>query len=143
MASPIIWSISFFKAPRITRAHSRRKAPSNRWAASADAVTSRDMIRFQASAPSAQVEVLVKVLADIVQAPTLDAHSFARERPTILAEIQQKDDNPLNALFNHAYELTYRAHPYRYAPTGTIDDVLGLLPTRCRRFTSAGMCRTI
>ncbi len=76
----------------------------------------------------------MKVLADIVLAPTLDAHSFARERPTILAEIQQKDDNPLNALFNHAYEFTYRTYPYRYAPTGTIEDVLGLSADQVQAF---------
>lgn len=99
-----------------------------------NAVASRDMIRFQASVPSAQVEVLVKVLADVVQAPTLDEHCFARERPTILAEIQQKDDNPLNALFNHAYEFTYRTHPYRYTPTGTIEDVLGLSADQMQAF---------
>jgi len=99
-----------------------------------DAVTSRDMIRFQASAPSTQVEILVKVLADIMQTPALDTHSFSRERPTILAEIQQKDDNPLHALINHAYELTYRTHPYRYAPTGSIEDVLGLTVDAVKAF---------
>jgi len=91
-----------------------------------NAVTSRDMIRFQASAPSSQLSLLVNVLADVALAPKLDERSFRNERSTILAEIQQDEDNPLYTLFGRAYDLTYRTHPYRHAPTGSIDDVLGL-----------------
>lgn len=99
-----------------------------------NAVTSRDMIRFQASVPSSQVDLLVNVLADVVLYPTLDEKSFAKERPVILAEIQQDDDNPLTTLMNHAYLRTYRTFPYRYTPTGSIDEVLGLTVSDVRAF---------
>lgn len=91
-----------------------------------NAVTSRDMTRYQATVESSQVELLVDVLADVVTGALLDDESFARERPTVLAEIQGMIDDPRALLLNLGYQYSYRAHPYRARPTGAIEDVLRL-----------------
>lgn len=103
-----------------------------------DAVTSRDMTRIQATVGSDRLNLLVDVLADIVLAPTLDEESFQRERATVLAEIQREGDTPLSALINAGYWYSYRMHPYRFRPAGSIDDILTLkwsdIRTRYRRW---------
>ncbi len=99
-----------------------------------NATTSRDMTRISATAGSGQVALLMNVLADVLLAPTLDDDSFARERSIILAEIQQDGDNPLTMLLNLGYASSYQAYPYRYRPTGSIEDVLRLNPADVRAF---------
>jgi len=93
-----------------------------------EAVTSRDMTRFQATVESSQARLLVDILADVATAATLDDESFARERPTVLSEIQGMTDDPRALLINLGYQFSYRAHPYRSRPTGGIEDVLRLTP---------------
>lgn len=99
-----------------------------------NAVTSRDMTRFQAAVGSAQVDLLVRVLAEITQSPTLAAERFDKERPVILAEIQREEDNPITSVLNRGYQLGYRTHPYRFSPSGTILDLLQLQAVDVRSY---------
>jgi zinc protease len=99
-----------------------------------NAVTGRDTTRFQATIASTHAELLVMVLADLVLAPSLRAESFAKERPVILAELQRESDNPLATALNRAYALTFRSHPYRYPPAGSIEDILRLSADDVRAF---------
>ena len=98
------------------------------------AVTSRDMTRFQATVDSSQAGLLVDVLADVALAAALDDERFARERPTVLSEIQQLGDDPQAVLVNLGYEHSFRAHPYRRRPTGSINDVLALTADDIRSY---------
>ncbi|MHB0935647.1 MAG: M16 family metallopeptidase [Armatimonadota bacterium] len=91
-----------------------------------EAVTSRDMTRYQATVESSHAPLLVEVLADVATAALLDDESFARERPTVLSEIQGMTDDPQALLLNLGYQHAYRVHPYRARPTGTLEDVLRL-----------------
>ncbi|MHB9132193.1 MAG: M16 family metallopeptidase [Armatimonadota bacterium] len=98
------------------------------------AVTTRDAARFQATMPAGKVDLLVNVMADIALAARLTDASFTRERPTILAEIQQENDNTLAVLLNRGYFLSYRNHPYRYSPIGSVNDILSLSASDVRAF---------
>jgi len=91
-----------------------------------EAVTSRDMTRYQATVESSQAKLLVDVLADVATGALLNDESFARERPTVLSEIQGMTDDPQALLLNLGYQYSYRSHPYRARTTGTIEDVLRL-----------------
>ncbi|MHB9025703.1 MAG: M16 family metallopeptidase [Armatimonadota bacterium] len=91
-----------------------------------NAVTSRDLTRFAASVDSASVELLTKVLADVTLHPLLTDEAFADERPVILAEIQRGEDTPLAYGMNRAFSLSYRNHPYRESPLGSITEILTL-----------------
>jgi len=91
-----------------------------------EAVTSRDMTRIQATVASDQARLLVDVLADVVTAANLDDESFARERATVLMEIQDMTDDPRALLLNLGYQFSYRSHPYRFRTTGSIEEVLRL-----------------
>ena len=102
-----------------------------------EATTSRDMTRFSATAPAAQLPLLVSVLADVMLAPTLDADDFDRERATVLAEIQRDGDSPLAPLLNAGYLASYPTHAYHGRPTGTIEDVLRLSVDDVRRYHHA------
>ncbi|OPZ81925.1 MAG: Protease 3 precursor [bacterium ADurb.Bin429] len=99
-----------------------------------DAVTSRDAIRFQAAIASDQAELLVRVLYDVVMAPLLTDERFEQERPVVLAEIQREDDNPIVAAIAGAYRISYRAHPYRFSPSGSIQDLLRMTAGDVRAF---------
>lgn len=99
-----------------------------------NAVTSSDLVRYQGTIAAAQAPLLIDVLSDLVLNALLTDTSFEMERPTILAEIQRENDNPLVAVMNRAYSLTYPHHPYRHTPTGTIEDVLRTTPQGVRAF---------
>jgi len=97
-----------------------------------EAVTSRDMTRFQATVDASQARLLVNVLADVATAATLADERFARERATVLTEIQDGTDDPRALLLNLGYQASYPTHPYRSRPTGSIEDVLRLMPDDVR-----------
>ncbi|HOF89877.1 MAG TPA: pitrilysin family protein, partial [Armatimonadota bacterium] len=99
-----------------------------------DAVTSRDAIRFQAAIASAQAELLTRVLYDVVMAPLLTDDRFEQERPVVLAEIQREDDDPIVTAIAGAYRVSYRSHPYRYSPSGSIQDLLRMTAADVRAF---------
>ncbi len=99
-----------------------------------NAVTTRDMTRFQASIASNQLGLLADVLAEVTLHPTLDDTPFQKEQPVILNEVQRDEDSPVTALLNMAYFLTYTRHPYRYPVTGAIDEIMGLTSTDVRAF---------
>lgn len=97
-----------------------------------EAVTSRDTTRIQATVDSSRARLLVGVLADVVTAALLDDESFARERATVLSEVQDMTDDPQVLLLNLGYQFSYRNHPYRSRTTGSIEDVLRLTPEDVR-----------
>lgn len=99
-----------------------------------NAVTSRDATRFQGTIAADQVDMLAKVLADVVLSPQLDDAACDRERATIDAEIIHTQENPLTALFDAAYRLTYRTFPYKYSTLGSPDDIARITPAMLRAF---------
>lgn len=99
-----------------------------------NAVTSRDATRFQGTIASDQVAMLAKVLADVVLSPQLDDATCDRERETIDAEIIHTQENPLTALFDAAYRLTYGAFPYKISTLGSPDDISRITPAMLRAF---------
>jgi predicted Zn-dependent peptidase len=99
-----------------------------------NAVTNRDMTRYQASIASDKLELLADVLAQVTLHPTLEETPFQKEQPVILNEVQRDEDTPVTAILNMAYFLTYARHPYRYPVTGAIDEIMTLSPADVRAF---------
>ncbi len=99
-----------------------------------NAVTSRDALRIQAAIPAGKADLLVNVLYDLLMQPLLSDARFEKERATILAEIQQDAEDPITGALSVAYMTSYKAHPYRYAPSGSINDTLWLTAAQVRAF---------
>lgn len=99
-----------------------------------NAITSRDALRIQAAIPAAKADLLVNVLYDLVMQPLLSDARFEKERATILAEIQDEADDPVTSALGAGYLCSYTAHPYRYAPSGSVNDLLWLTLPQVRAY---------
>lgn len=99
-----------------------------------NATTSRDTTRFYASVPSDQVELLVKVFADITLHPLLTDAICEYEKPIIQAEIARQREDPVAMLIDSAYAFTYHTSPYRSSTRGSESDITAITPEAVRAF---------
>jgi len=99
-----------------------------------NAITKRDIIRYNGSVASDQVSVLSKVLADIVLHPLLSDQSVTAQRAVITAECEHQQFDPVTELVNAAYASTCAEHPYGVAPVGSLQDIARVTPTMVRDF---------
>jgi zinc protease len=99
-----------------------------------NAVTRRDVIRYNGAVASDQAPLLATVLADIVLHPLLADASLVSQRPVISMEYDHQMLDPVTALVNTAYQATFPGQPYGVAPVGTMEDIQRVTPAMVRDF---------
>jgi predicted Zn-dependent peptidase len=77
-----------------------------------NAYTSREMTAYYARVLSADVELALDVIADIVLNPVFDPKEIETERHVILQEIGQALDTPDDIIFDWLQEVSYPDQPF-------------------------------
>ncbi len=77
-----------------------------------NAYTSREMTAYYARVLSADVELALDVIADIVLNPVFDPREIETERHVILQEIGQALDTPDDIIFDWLHEVSYPDQPF-------------------------------
>ncbi len=77
-----------------------------------NAYTSREMTAYYARVLSADVELALDVIGDIVLNPVFDPREIETERHVILQEIGQALDTPDDIIFDWLHEVSYPDQPF-------------------------------
>ncbi|MGQ9525356.1 MAG: M16 family metallopeptidase [Armatimonadota bacterium] len=103
------------------------------------ATTSRDWMRINTVVASQFAQDAVKVLANIVSAPSLPASELETEKGVVLDEIAQSAGDPIARLRNHIAARAYGDHPYGRPITGTATAVRRLTRETLARFANRAL----
>jgi len=93
---------------------------------SINAYTSFDYTVYHIVMPSAQWEIGLKVLAEMVKNALFDPQELASEKKVVLEEIRKNEDIPFSVLSDALLATAYQRHPYRYPIIGHTETVKGL-----------------
>ena len=88
-----------------------------------NAHTTHEATAYHARIMSADAELAVDILADILQNSTFDPVEIERERGVILSEIGQAQDTPDDLVFDHLMEAAFPGQPLGRAILGTEETV--------------------
>lgn len=85
----------------------------------ANAVTSRDFVRFWALLPSDRFEEALTIFSKALSAPKFTREELEAEKRVVLREIEAIYEAPLSLALEAAFGVAYRHHPYGHPVEGT------------------------
>lgn len=88
-----------------------------------NAVTSREHTCYYAKVRDRDLELAVRVLADMLASSTIDAEEFENEREVILEELAMADDDPSDLVSERFFEAVFGAHPLGRPIGGTPETI--------------------
>lgn len=88
-----------------------------------NAYTSRENTAYYAKTLKDDIELVVDVIADIVQNAVLDAEELERERSVILQEISQSQDTPEDIVFDYFQATAFPDQPMGWPVLGSSEGV--------------------
>ncbi len=95
-------------------------------AAEIDSFVGRSSFGLTLEAPSAQLEPILDLFAEVLLAPALDLAEIERERRETLAAIARREDQLARRALLLFAETHYRRHPYRLPSLGRAESITAL-----------------
>ena len=92
-------------------------------AAEIDGFSGRSSLGLTLEAPSAKLDAVLDLFAEVLLEPAFDAEELERERRETLAAIERREDRLAQRAFLLFAETHYRTHPYRQPMLGTAQTV--------------------
>ncbi|MBD0269229.1 MAG: insulinase family protein [Cyanobacteria bacterium Co-bin8] len=99
-----------------------------------NAATSQDYTHYYITAAPKDFAALAPLQIQMVLNPRLADEDFERERPVILEEIRQAEDNPRRRTFYRSMEMAFDRLPYRRPVLGPAAVIEQLQPQQMRDF---------
>lgn len=94
--------------------------------ANMNAYTSRELTSYHIHGLSADLPLMLDILADMYQHSTLPDDEIERERDVIIQEIGMSNDTPDDLIFDHYYETAYPGQPMGAPILGTADIIANM-----------------
>lgn len=85
-----------------------------------------DQTLYAATVPSWALESVLHIEAERMSRVLFDPEAFARERTSVIAELQGYENDPASILRDLAVATSFEIHPYRYNVIGWLTDVLAI-----------------
>lgn len=76
------------------------------------------------------------ILADVLMNPTFPEQEWEQQRAIVQQEIRNRDDEPMQRVFDVLREDFFNGNPLGYNPLGKLETVMNLTPDQARQFWS-------
>jgi predicted Zn-dependent peptidase len=105
-----------------------------------NAHTGRELTGLHGLVPKGDVAELLEIIVDMLRRPRFDDHDVDLERQVILQEMAMIEDNPEEALEDHALALAWPDHPLGRPVLGRTDVVEGATAAALRSYMKEQIC---
>jgi zinc protease len=103
-------------------------------AAQLDASSGREQFTLSAKFLTRYSKDIVPLIGRVIAEPAFHPEEVARARTEQIADIREREDQPLGLVFRNVFPFLFREHPFAYYHLGMADDVMAYSPEQLRAF---------
>jgi zinc protease len=103
-------------------------------AAQLDASSGREQFTLSAKFLTRYSQDIMPLIGRIVSEPAFDPEEVARAKNEQVADIHEREDQPLGLVFRNVFPFLFREHPFAYYHLGMPEEVMAYTPAQLRAF---------